>query len=275
MTSYVRPSTIGDALDQLAKGGRLVLAGGTDVYPSAGAVLAGDVVDISGIDELRGISHGDGLRIGAGTTWSAISEAELPPAFWALQQAARHVGGRQIQNVGTIGGNLCNASPAADGVPPLLVLGAMVDLASATGARRMVLSDYILGVRRTALLPGELVTAVHVPESMLAGRSAFLKLGARAYLVISIAMVAVRLVVQRDQVVEAAIAVGACSAVAQRLPQVESAILGARASQAARAVRREDLAAGLSPIDDIRATADYRLDVATEMVRRCIAQVAV
>ena len=273
MTSYVRPSSIGDALAHLAKGGRSVLAGGTDTYPGAGSALAGDIVDICGVSDLRGITRRDGLRIGAATSWSDISDADLPPPLWALQHAARQVGGRQIQNVGTIGGNLCNASPAADGVPPLLILGAMVDLASATGVRQMPLSDFIVGVRRTARQPGELVTAVQVPDSSLAGKSAFLKLGARAYLVISIAMVAVRIVVQRDQVVEAAIAVGACSAVAQRLPQVELAILGARTSDAARAVHRGDLALALSPIDDIRATADYRLDVATEMVRRCIAQV--
>ena len=93
------------------------------------------MLDITGLGELRGIARGPGgLRIGACTTWAEIRDAALPPAFDALRAAAAEVGGRQIQNAGTIGGNLCNASPAADGVPPLLALDAEVELASAAGA---------------------------------------------------------------------------------------------------------------------------------------------
>ncbi len=123
MTAYARPADLETALARLAQGGT-VLAGGTDLYPGAG--LAGDVLDITGITGLRGLTWGDGLRIGGCTTWSDIAEADLPPALTGLQQAARMVGGRQVQNAGTIAGNLCNASPAADGVPPLLTLGAEV-----------------------------------------------------------------------------------------------------------------------------------------------------
>ena len=134
-----------------------------------------------------------GLRIAACTTWSEIRDAALPPACDALRAAAAEVGGRQIQNAGTIGGNLCNASPAADGVPPLLALDAAVELASAAGTRRLPLAAFLLGPRRTDRRPGEILTAVLLPEAALAGRSVFLKLGARRHLVISIAMVAVRL----------------------------------------------------------------------------------
>jgi CO/xanthine dehydrogenase FAD-binding subunit len=99
------------------------------------------------------------------------------------------VGGRQVQNAGTIGGNLCNASPAADGVPPLLALEAEVELVSAAGSRRLRLAEFLLGPRRTALLPGEVLAAVLIPEAALAGGFGFVKLGARSHLVISIAMV--------------------------------------------------------------------------------------
>ena len=265
---YLRPGNLHEALAALTGGAR-VLAGGTDLYPSAGLRLAGPVVDLSEVPGLAGISGGNGLRIGALTTWSAIAEADLPPACHALQQAARQVGGRQIQNAGTVGGNLCNASPAADGVPPLLALDAEVELVSTNGRRRMPLGTFITGPRRVALQPGEVLEAVHLPASALQGRSAFEKLGARAYLVISIAMVAVRLQVSAGQIAAAAVAVGACSAVARRLPQVEAALLGPALGASAR-VDDAAVAAVLDPIDDVRATAGYRRHAAAELIRRAV-----
>jgi CO/xanthine dehydrogenase FAD-binding subunit len=182
------------------------------------------------------------------------------------------VGGRQVQVAGTIGGNLCNASPAADGVPPLLALDAEIELASFSGARRLRLADFLLGPRRTALQPGELLSAVIIPKAALQGRSAFVKLGARSHLVISIAMVAARLVVDQGRVTGAAVAVGSCSAVAQRLPAVEAALVGAAVASAAERVLGADVGAALSPIDDVRATAAYRHSAAVELVRRAVAE---
>jgi CO/xanthine dehydrogenase FAD-binding subunit len=269
---FARPQTLTEALRILAGGGWRVLAGGTDLYPNAGAELPGPVLDLSGISGFSGFQADEGLRIGAGTTWAEIAAADLPPAFAALQQAARQVGGRQVQTAGTIGGNLCNASPAADGVPPLLALSAEVELASATGMRVLPLERFLIGPRRTALGAGEILTAIRIPAHGMKGRSAFLKLGARTHLVISIAMVAVRLAVQAGQVVEAAVAVGACSPVARRLPGVEAALRGAALDRLAERVRAGDVAAGLSPIDDVRATAAYRSAAATELVRRAVTE---
>ncbi|MES2664666.1 MAG: FAD binding domain-containing protein [Pseudomonadota bacterium] len=270
MQDYCRPDTL-DAALAFAAGGARVLAGGTDLYPAAGARLTGPVLDLTGVAGLRGMQAGQGLRIGACTTWTDIAEASLPPALRALQQAAGAVGGRQIQNAGTIGGNLCNASPAADGVPPLLVCDAVVDLAGAKGTRRMALSDFLIGPRQTALQDGEVLVAVHLPQAGLAGGSAFLKLGARAYLVISIAMVAARVVLDRGIATHVAVAVGACSGVAQRLPLVERALTGAAVDQLAGLVRADDVMAQLSPIEDVRATAAYRATAATELVARAVA----
>lgn len=274
MPDYARPQTLTEALQILAGGGWRMLAGGTDLYPNAGSGLSGSVLDLSSISGLSGFQAGEGLRIGAGTTWAAIAAADLPPAFAALQQAARQVGGRQVQNAGTIGGNLCNASPAADGVPPLLAMSAEVELASAAGRRALPLDQFLNGPRRTALGAGEILTAVRIPAAGMQGRSAFLKLGARTHLVISITMVAVRLVVQAGQVVEAAVAVGACSPVARRLPGVEAALRGATLDRLAECVRAADVAAGLSPIDDVRATAAYRSAAATELLRRAVTEAA-
>jgi CO/xanthine dehydrogenase FAD-binding subunit len=274
MTRYARPETLTDALQLLEGGTWRILAGGTDLYPGAGAELAGDVLDIGRVPGLRGISLSDGLRIGAATTWSDIAAAPLPPALFALQQAAVQVGARQVQNTGTIGGNLCNASPAADGVPPLLTLDAEVELASPRGIRRLALADFIEGPRRTACAPDEILTAVHVPKAALQGRASFLKLGARAHLVISIVMVACRVVEQDGRVAEISLAAGSCSPVARRLSRVEAALLGQPMAGLAEKIRAEDVAAHLAPIEDIRASAGYRLEAATELLRRVLGGLA-
>lgn len=270
MRSYARPKTLDEAIGLLAQGARRILAGGTDLYPSAGMQLDGDVLDLTAIPALGGITHAAGLRIGACTTWTGIAEANLPPALRCLQQAARQVGGRQVQNAGTIGGNLCNASPAADGVPPLLALEAIVELAGPQGLRQMPLAQFLTGPRQTSRAGDEVLTAVIIPEPALQGQSGFVKLGARAYLVISIAMVAVRVQMTRGQITQAAVAVGACSGVAQRVPAVEAALLDAPVAGAATRVLAADVAAALSPIDDVRATSAYRLSAATELVRRAV-----
>lgn len=271
MTAYHRPTRLDQALMLIADRRARVLAGGTDLYSAAGTTLAGDVVDVTAVAEIGRIIHdAEGLRIGAAVTWAAIAAAELPPALAALQQAALQVGGRQIQNAGTIGGNLCNASPAADGVPPLLVLEAQVEIAAPSGRRRMALGAFLTGPRRVALQPDELLTAVILPAAALTGRSAFEKLGARTHLVISIAMVAARVVVDAGRVRDVSLAVGSCSGVAQRLPKVEAALRGAALADLASCVSMADVAASLAPIDDVRATAAYRVEAATELVRRAL-----
>lgn len=272
MPDFARPSTVDEASRLLAAGGWRVLAGGTDLYPGAGSGLAGPVLDVTALPGFSTIDMGKGLRIGAAVSWSSIAEARLPPALRALQQAARQIGGRQVQNAGTIGGNLCNASPAADGVPPLLALDAEVELVSEAGLRRLPLQDFLLGPRRTALRVGEVLAAVLVPEASLVGQSGFVKLGARSHLVISIAMAAVRLVLEGGVIVRATVAVGACSPVAQRLPAVEAALIGAGVGEAVEKVRAGDVQAAMSPIDDIRATAAYRREAAVELVRRAVVE---
>lgn len=275
-TRYERPGGLASALAQMAAHPFRPLAGGTDLYPATGApALAGDILDLGAVGELKGIDlSGAEARIGAATTWDEIARSHLPPALACLQQAAREVGGAQIQNAGTIGGNLCNASPAADGVPPLLALEAEVELASASGLRRMPLGRFITGPRRTALAPGEILTAILIPRAALSGRSRFAKLGARAYLVISIVSVAVRLVEREGRVAGVWVAVGACSPVACRLPQVEAALEGAFLADAAGLVSDGAVAAALAPVDDVRASAAYRATAAAELVRRTVARLA-
>lgn len=276
MPDYIRPATLADAVAALAAGPCTVLAGGSDLYAATGARgLAGRVIDVTALPDLRGIAAtAEGIRIGAAATWAEVAAAPLPPACDALRAAARTVGGVQVQAVGTVAGNLCNASPAADGVPPLLALDAAVELAGPAGARRLPLAAFLTGPRRTARRADEVMTAVHIPAAALAGRSAFLKLGARRHLVISIAMVAARVAVADGRVAQAALAVGACSPVARRLPAVEAALVGAAPAEAAGRIADAAVAAALDPIGDVRATADYRAGAAAELLRRAVAEAA-
>ncbi len=272
---YARPTGLDEALRLMATRPWTVLAGGTDLYPATAAQqLSGDVLDIGGLDPLRGIAETPThWWIGGRTTWTDLLRAPLPPAFEALKLAAREVGSVQIQNAGTVAGNLCNASPAADGVPPLMVLDAEVELASASGRRIVALPDFLTGPRRTARRADELVAAVLVPKGAAAGRSTFLKLGARKHLVISIAMVAVRLATEAGRVAQAAVAVGACSAAAQRIGSVERALVGQPADAGvARLVLDEAVATHLSPIDDVRGSGAYRSRAAAELIRRALAR---
>lgn len=270
---FARPTTLDQALGLLAAGDRRILAGGTDVFPGLGArPLAEPVIDLSRLAAIRGIGVSDGIvRIGGATTWTDLIVADLPSGFDGLKAAAREVGSIQIQNRGTIAGNICNASPAADGVPPLLALDASVELRSAKGKRVVPLGDFITGNRRTLRGPDELVTAILVPYELAQSRSTFLKLGARRYLVISIAMIAVNLLTSADgSIAQARVAVGSCSAVAKRLPALEAALIGRRVSAGIGAVAEASHLEPLAPIDDLRASAGYRRDAALTLVRRAL-----
>jgi CO/xanthine dehydrogenase FAD-binding subunit len=276
--SYIKPRTLEEAMALLAAGEAQILSGGTDFYPALGdRVVRGSVVDVSGLGELRGVStDADYIRIGGLTTWSEIIRTPLPRCFDALKSAAREVGGVQIQNRGTVAGNLCNASPAADGVPPLLALDAEVELVSNVGVRRLPLADFIVGNRKTQRKADELLTAVLVPRALENAASTFVKLGARRYLVISISMVAVVVKLSDDEhvddrkVLEARVAVGSCSAVARRLRALEHDLVGTSVQDGLGEMVRLKHLAPLSPIDDVRATAEYRLDASLRLVQRAL-----
>lgn len=275
MGSYLRPTDLPEALAALAARPRSVLAGGTDHYPARVLHTPDeDILDITALPGLRAIEARDGYwRIPALATWTDLAEARLPPLFDGLAEAARRIGGPQVQNRATLCGNLCNASPAADGIPNLLALDATVELAGAGGARRMPVAAFVTGNRRTARRADELVLGVRIPAPALPARASFRKLGARAYLVISIVMVAAVAEFGADGRIRAArIAVGACGPVARRLPALEAALVGH--PPAPDRVRPEHLAP-LTPIDDLRGSAAYRRAATLELLRRAIADLAV
>ena len=270
---YFRPNSLQDALNVLADTRTTILAGGTDVFPSLGdRPLSGPVLDISGLAEIRGIQFtAEHIVFGARTTWSEVLAAPLPCGFDGLKAAAREVGSVQIQNAATIAGNLCNASPAADGVAALLALDAELVLGSRSASRTLPLSQFILGNRKTARRPDELLTSIRVPRRVENAVSVFLKLGARRYLVISIVMVAANLVVDlAGNISEALVCVGSCSAAASRLRELERALTGLPARPGLCQIVKAEHLAQLSPIDDVRATAEYRRDAARTLVERVL-----
>lgn len=290
---YLRPNSLNEALEALAStGDAIVLSGGTDVFPPlTDRPLSGPVIDISALHEIAGIRQSDKyIVIGGRTTWTEIVKATLPRGFDGLKAAAREVGSVQIQNQGTVAGNICNASPAADGVAALMALDAEVTLTSRTGSRTVPLADFILGNRKTLRRPDELLTSVQVPRRLENAASAFLKLGARRYLVISIVMVAANMVTDSRGIIrEALICVGSCSPKAIRLAALEQALRGVQAKDLAgdafrggpptkvelSPMRRADFLkdehfAPLSPINDVRGSATYRNDAARTLVARTL-----
>ena len=280
--NYFRPQKLSQALSWLAQNDAAIAAGCTDLFAATNSQYlqkseSESLLDITAIDGLDTITAtNEGIRIGAAVKWSEITNAHLPPAFDSLKAAAREIGSVQIQNSGTIGGNLCNASPAADGVPPLLIVDAQVELASVSGTRTLPLQEFLQGPRRTALRRDEMLISILVPKTSTGGKSTFIKLGARKYLVISIAMVAARLSTRNDRITNAAISIGSCSAVAIRLSGIEMALkdLSIKNLQdgvtLGQLVSAEILARDLLPIDDIRANASYRLTAAREIAIRAI-----
>ncbi|WP_267158376.1 FAD binding domain-containing protein [Sulfitobacter sp. F26204] len=268
---YHRPTDLASALRLAALPDRKVIAGGTDVFPAAAQGQRFEtMLDVTAVAEFSKIEISDSeIRIGAAVRWMDLIRADLPAAFDGLKQAARQIGSVQIQNSATLAGNLCNASPAADGVPPLLTLGASVEVASAAGGMRQIrIEDFIQGVRKTALQPDEIMTAIVMPVPPAGAGASFEKLGSRSYLVISIAMVSAVIATDAAGVITyARIAVGACSAVAQRLSGLEQACIGEKPGSVDVTA---DHLVELAPIDDVRGSAIYRHEAVAELCKRAI-----
>jgi CO/xanthine dehydrogenase FAD-binding subunit len=263
---------------ELRRQGFVPLAGATDIYPNMLPRLGKSpptqqpYVDMSSVPGLNTIRLTEEcVELGCMATWTDIAKTRLPRSCFALQQAAIEIGGVQIQNQATLGGNICNASPAADGVAALLALDAMVVLRSKEKTRKLLISEFVLGNRTTALRSDELLTSVEIPLSMDRTSSSFSKIGGRKYLIIAIASAAARLQCAAGVITRASVAVGACSAVPSRLDALETWLVGRPVTPAVPLVFDADgFLSQLKPIDDVRATKSFRLDAAGVLVRRAL-----
>jgi len=267
-----------EALELLSGGEVAVVAGCTDWMVGLGqSPPPGNILDITRIAELRGISRlSSSWKIGAATTWTDVIQTDLPPCFDGLKAAAHEVGSVQIQNTATLAGNICNASPAADGVPALLALDCDIEIVSKNARRRVLLAEFITGVRATVLRPQEMVSALFIPDIPGDVGSSFLKLGARKYLVISIAMVSALIGLDNSGRINLArVAVGACSPVARRLQKLEQALVGlGRSELASPELVTSEFLSNLVPITDLRASAEYRTSAVVELCQRAIVAAA-
>jgi len=255
-----RASSVRDALVLLRDEQRTPIAGATDLYVALnfGTLVPRRFVDIWPLDELREISmRGDTLVLGALATYTdAIRSSLVARHLPILVEAARQVGGPQIQNRGTLGGNVANASPAGDSLPVFAAVDAAIVLRSAGAERRVVITEFYTGYRTTVMQPDELIVAIEVPK--VEGRQWFRKVGTRAAQAISKVVVAG---VRRGQ---PRLALGSVGPTVIRARKAERALAsGASIDDAAAA-----LASEIAPIDDIRSTTDYRRRVATNLLRR-------
>jgi len=271
------PRSLDEALLQLTQTPDLrPLAGCTDLMVSEPEDRLDwpGVLDLRGISELRGIEwRGETLEIGAVTAFSEIRDSpEVRQSFPALAEAASRIGGWQIQNRASLGGNMANASPAGDSLPVLLVLDAQVVLVGPEGKRSVPYRDFHLGYRQTALGPGEIIGWVQLPKPPVGATQFFRKVGTREAQAISKVVVALLASVSDGQISDYRLAAGSVAEIPVRLTEVEEAMVGRALKPKVADLAGHLAAQAVRPIDDVRSTAEYRRFALAQVVRRMTLQ---
>ena len=271
----VTPASLQEALDDLARHpAARPFAGGTDlmVVLEAGHLPPGRYVSLQNCRELLGIDEGNdpdaGVSIGALTTYTGIrNSARIAASYGMLPRAAGETGGLATQNRGTIGGNIANASPAADTPPALLVYDALLDLASKAGTRRVPYAAFHTGYKKMDLKPGEIVARIHLPPRTPGWRDYYRKVGTRRAQAISKVCFAGAVLMKGDKVSDVRIALGSVSPTPLRATRTEAALRGKRLDDRTIAAATDVLISEIAPIDDVRSTARYRTRVAVNLLR--------
>lgn len=277
---FVSPGSLTGVLKLLEHepGEWLPVAGGTEVMVqfSAGRLAAHRLVNIWDLTELRQITEtASSLVIGGGCTFTQLREhAGVQEHFPLLAQAGSWLGGIANQNRATIAGNIVNASPAADSPPALLAYDAELELISASGTRKIVYTNFHLGYKKTALLPGELLLAIHLPKHFAGWFSYAQKAGARNAQAISKVCIAGVGKIRQDRVESLQIGMGAVAPTPLRLRKIEDTLLGAPLTEKAIATACRMLAGEIAPIDDIRSSREYRGRVAANLLEDFLSRFA-
>ena len=277
ITTHETPATIEEALALLQRYGPRArpIAGGTDllIELDRGVRPGTDVlIDLGRIPGLNVIAADDfGIELGALVTHNQVVASELcRTTALPLTQACLEVGSPQLRNRATIAGNLMTASPANDTISALLALDATVTLTSTRGVRSLPIAKFLTGFRTTDLAPDELLTAIHVPHLQPDQRGIFVKAGLRRAQAISVVHLAAVVTITDDLVSDARFAIGSVAPTVLLLPEVRSALLGRQLDDAATDAAATIVAASVSPIDDLRATASYRSELVSTMTRRAL-----
>ena len=279
MTQAYKPSSLKEALRYLAEEPELTpIAGCTDLMVAGSDQLQDKkgVMDLLRIPEIRGIRHGqDGWRIGATTTFRDIATSrKIQRAFPALAAVASAIGGWQIQNRATLGGNIANASPAGDSLPVLLALDAIVVAAGPNGQREIPYHEFHVGYRKTALQPREIIAWIKLSDSFAGSKQFFRKVGTREAQAISKVVVAMSARKAEGRLEEVRLGAGSVAAVPVRLEAAEKTCTGRRPDVTVADQTAEAAMAEVTPIDDVRSTAAYRRFVLGRVVRRMILESA-
>lgn len=271
----LRPKDLTEALEMQKQTGGYYIAGGTFsmVEIVSDRFDPETLIDLSLCKELYGITEEkEAVILGAMTTFTEIEESKLlNQYFTALVKAAAEVGGPQIRNRGTIGGNICAASPAADGITPLLVLNAVVRCVGKGGKREFPIHEMFLAPKKTILLPDEIVTEIVLPKKK--NVSDFIKVGKRNALAVSSVNMAVSGKAETGRITELFIAAGACAPTPRLCLATAEALIGEVSDEAIEKAK-EILLTEISPIDDRWATAEYRRMVAQNMLESLVYQIA-
>ena len=271
----ISPKSLDEALDAIKTIEGKVIAGGTDVIPQMGdgRFVADRLIDISYLEDLRFIKkEGDILRIGALTTYSSIIESDLlQTSAPLLIEAAATVGAVQTQNKGTLGGNIGNASPAGDLLPPLLSLDAELTLLSQGSERQSPLSAFFLGPGKTALSQGEMIHSISFKKLSPKTKSSFIKLGNRRGMAISVVSTAVILRANNaGEAEDVRISLGSVAPTPIRCTQAEALLLDRMLTPSLLEEAASIATDESSPISDIRASAEYRRHAARVLVQRAL-----
>jgi CO/xanthine dehydrogenase FAD-binding subunit len=275
------PATLADVYALLSEPERTsrIIAGGTDlmVLINAHLLVATEFIDIWRVNELRGITdEGDALRIGALTTYTELIRSELIQRYVpSLIGASRTIGAVQIQNRGTIGGNIVNASPAGDSLPVLAAYDAEVEIGSGHGTRRVLFNEFYTGYRRTVLEADELLLAVRIPKLKQGERDFFWKVGTRRAQAISKTVMAAKARSHDGTIESISIAVGSVAPTVVRAPQTERLLTSTTLTPALTEQARQMIAREITPITDLRSTEHYRRTVTGNVLVKFLRQLRI
>jgi len=269
---YLAPKTLDEALDLLEKykdKNIKILAGGTDLLVKMKTInlKVNYLMNVKNISELNFINTNQGIIIGAVTPLSHIArEEEVKVKYTALYEGIKAMAAPSIKNMGTIAGNICNASPAADTVPPLIIYGAELKLQSKRGARTVLLEDFITGVGKTIIEPDELITQINIPKINKNIGSAFLK-KSRVKADLSKINLAVYLEREGNVCKDCKIVFGSVAIKALRAEKTEELLKGQIINSELINKVAEEVSSEIKPIDDIRSTAEYRIAMSKQMLK--------
>jgi len=273
---YYSPESLDEALSLLAElENATPVIGGTDLMIAMrnGVSVPSHVVDLNEIPELNYVKEEEGIiRIGATATHSQVANSPLVAGIHSLVDSVSRIGSPQIRNRGTITGNICNASPAADSAPPLLVHMAEVEIQSLDGKRVISIADLFAGSKINSLKPGELLIEIRIPVPPAGSASSFKRIGRRKAFTLSVVSAAAYIQMEGETCTDAKVAFGSVAITPIRVPEAENLLTGSKLDEETINAASKAVYEAVKPITDVRGTAEYRKDMCPVLMRRAIDQ---